>query len=447
MANATSNPSNPSSGPEQTSREGQSYDRARKIRERPLSQGRMSRANQTDAQAGPRDEYDFPGHPMRVQMGPSHPATHGTVRIILDLSGEHILNADVQVGYLHRGFEKECETGYYYQNIPYTDRLNYSSPILNNIGYCMAVEKLLDLKTPPRCDWVRVISGELSRIADHVLAIGAGCLELSAFTPFLYLLEARELIWDLLDALCGSRVTTNYIRIGGVSQDLPAGFDRFCREKVDGAMKFVEDADKLLTENPIFRERMEGTGALPAEELIAIGVTGPLLRAAGVPHDLRRIQPYLAYPEIDFDVPVGEHGDNMDRYLVRMEEIRQCRRMIFQCLEKIPPGPVNSSDPRIRWPGKDRVFNRMEELIDQFKLVTEGGLFPPGEVYFAVEGGNGEVGFYLVSDGTGKPFKCRCRSASFSNTQALGPMIIGRQLADIIPTFDMINMIGGECDR
>ena len=388
-----------------------------------------------------------PGVPMRLQFGPSHPATHCTVRIELELEGEHVVSADVQVGYLHRGFEKECETGHYYQNIPYTDRLNYSSPILCNTAYCMAVEKLFDIKVPPRCEYVRVVSGELSRMADHVLGVGAACLELAAMTPFLYLLEARDLIWDLLDALCGSRVTTNYIRIGGVSADLPEGFAPFCVEKLDNVMKLIADADKMLTENAVFRERVEGTGQLSADQLIAIGVTGPLLRAAGVPHDLRRVQPYLVYDQLDFAVPVGQHGDNYDRYLVRMEELRQSNSMIRQCLEKMPGGPVDADDPRIRWPGKNRVFNRMEELIDQFKLVTEGGMPPPGEVYFAVEGGNGEIGFYIVSDGTGKPYKCRCRAPSFSNTQALAPMIVGRQLADIVPTFDMINMIGGECDR
>ena len=384
---------------------------------------------------------------MRLQFGPSHPATHGTVRIMLELSGEQILAADVQVGYLHRGFEKECETGYYYQNIPYTDRLNYSSPILCNIGYCMAVEKLAGIRIPERGQYLRVISGELSRIADHLLCIGASCLELSAMTPFLYLVEGRELIWDLLDALCGSRVTTNYIRIGGAAADLPQGFAPFCIGKLDQVMKLVEDAEKLLTDNPIFMGRMEGTGTLPAHELIAYGVTGPLLRAGGVPLDLRRVQPYLVYGRLDFDVPVGTHSDNMDRYLVRMEEIRQSRRMVLQCLEQIPAGPVDADDPRFRWPGKNRVFNRMEELIDQFKLVTEGPMMPPGECYFAIEGGNGELGFYLVSDGTGKPYKCRCRSPSFSNMHPLDRMIVGRQLADIIPTFDMINMIGGECDR
>ncbi len=391
---------------------------------------------------------EVPTPPMRLQFGPSHPATHGTVRIVLDMDGEKILNADVQVGYLHRGFEKECETGYYYQNIPYTDRLNYSSPILCNIAYCMAVEKLAGIEVPQRCKYVRVIAGELSRIADHLLCIGASCLELAAMTPFLYLLEARELVWDLLDALCGSRVTTNYIRIGGVAADLPQHFAAFCRTKLDGVMKLLDDADKLLTANPIFRQRMEGTGSLPAGELIAYGVTGPLLRAAGVPLDLRRVQPYLVYDRLDFDVPVGEHGDNLDRYLVRMEEIRQSRSMALQCLDQIEPGPVDADDPRFRWPGKNRVFNRMEELIDQFKLVVEdSGLMPAGEAYFAIEGGNGELGFYLVSDGTGKPYKCRCRAPSFSNMQPLARMIVGRQLADIIPTFDMINMIGGECDR
>ena len=384
---------------------------------------------------------------MRMQMGPSHPATHGTVKMVLDLDGERVVKADIQVGYLHRGFEKECETGYYYQNIPYTDRLNYSSPMLNNVGYCLAVEKLMDLRTPPRCDFIRVIAGEISRMSDHYLCLGAMALELAAMTPFLYLLEARELMCDLLDALCGARVTTNYIRIGGVSADLPEGFDRFAVERLDRSLRLLGDADKLLTQNPVFRDRVEGTGHLAPETLIGHGVTGPLLRAGGVAYDVRRVHPYLVYGELDFDVPVGEHSDNFDRYLVRLEELRQSRRMIAQCFEKIPAGPVNSDDPRVRWPRKGKVFGRMEELIDQFKLVTEGGLVPPGEVYHAVEGANGELGFYIVSDGTGKPYKCRCRAPSFSNMSALEKMITGGMLADVVPTFDLINMIGGECDR
>ncbi|MGH7837876.1 MAG: NADH-quinone oxidoreductase subunit D, partial [Candidatus Binataceae bacterium] len=328
-----------------------------------------------------------------------------------------------------------------------TDRLNYSSPILNNVGYCMAVEKLFDIQTPPRCDYIRMIGGELSRIADHLLAVGSSAMELAAFTPMLYLLEARELIYDLTDALCGARVTTNFIRIGGVSADLPEGFAGFANERLDRVMKLLDDGDKLLTENPIFRKRTEGTGHLAAKDLLAWGVTGPILRAGGIPYDVRRVTPYLAYGELDFDVPVGEHSDNFDRYLVRMEEMRQSRRIITQALAKIPDGPVDADDPRVRWPAKGRVFSRMEELIDQFKLVTEGGMPPAGEIYHAVEAANGELGFYLVSDGTGKPWKCRCRSPSFSNMSPLRHMLIGGQLADVVPTFGMMNMIGGECDR
>jgi NADH dehydrogenase I D subunit len=384
---------------------------------------------------------------MRVQLGPSHPATHGTVRIVADLDGETIVNADVQVGYLHRGFEKECESGFYYQAIPYTDRLNYSSAILCNTGYCMAVEKLFGIETPPRCQFIRVIAGEIARMADHFLCIGATSLELNAFTPFLYALQARELIWDLVDALCGGRVTSNYIRIGGVSADLPAGFADLARANVAKALTLLDDMERILTNNPIFRARMEGVGVLPAEQLIAYGVCGPLLRAAGVDLDLRRAQPYLIYDQVDFDVPLGSHGDNMDRYLVRVEELRQSARIIDQCLRLLPDGPIDSDDPAIRWPGKSRVFGRMEELIDQFKQVTEGSKPPPGEVYVGTESANGELGFFLVSDGTGKPYKCRARSPSFSNTQPLAMMVKGRLLADLVPTFDMINMIGGECDR
>jgi len=384
---------------------------------------------------------------MRVQLGPSHPATHGTVRVVLDLDGETIVNADVQIGFLHRGFEKECESGFYYQAVPYTDRLNYASAILCNIGYCMAVEKLFGVETPPRCQFIRVIAGELARMADHILCISATALELNAFTPFLYGLQARELIWDLVDALCGARVTSHYIRIGGISADLPAGFAELARQNIAKALKLQDDMEKLLTENPIFRGRMEGVGHLPPEELIAFGVTGPVLRAAGVDLDLRRAQPYLVYDQLDFSVPLGTQGDNMDRYLVRLEELRQSARIIEQCLRMLPGGPVDVDDPTIRWPAKSGVYERMEMLINQFKQVTEGPKPPPGEVYFGSESANGEIGYFLVSDGSGKPYKCRARTPSFSNTQPLARMITGRFLADMVPTFDMINMIGGECDR
>ncbi len=384
---------------------------------------------------------------MRVQLGPSHPATHGTVRIVLDLDGETIVNADVEIGYLHRGFEKECESGFYYQAIPYTDRLNYSSAILCNVGYCLAVEKLFGVEVPLRGQFVRVIGGEISRIADHLLCIGATALELNAFTPFLYAIEARELAWDLVNALCGARVTSNFVRIGGVSADLPEGFAELCQHNFKRILELVGDAEGMLLENPIFRARMEGVSTMSADRLIAYGVTGPLLRAAGVDLDLRRAEPYLIYDQLDFDIPLGSRGDNLDRFLVRLTELRQSIRIVEQCLRLIPPGPVDIDDPALRFPPKGRVFTQMEDMINQFKLVTEGPKPPPGEVYFAIESANGELGYYLVSDGTGKPYKCRARTPSFSNTQPLAEMVRGRLLADIVPTFDMINMIGGECDR
>jgi NADH-quinone oxidoreductase subunit D len=390
---------------------------------------------------------DLHTEPMQIQMGPSHPSTHGTLKITLQLDGERIVDSDVEVGYLHRGFEKECESGEYYQAIPYTDRLNYASPMINNVGYCLAVEKLFGVTVPLRAQYMRTIACELSRMSDHFTCLGAGALELAALTPFLYCVQAREHMYDVQEALCGARVTTNYVRIGGMQSDLPPGFADLCRTKVAAALALFADVDALLTKNPIFRDRMEGTGKLPAETLIGYGVTGPLLRAAGVAFDVRRAQPYLVYDRLDFDVPVGASGDNYDRYLVRVEELRQSARIIEQALRGLPDGAVDIDDPRLRLPAKGKVFNRMEELIDQFKLVTEGIRPPAGEVYQAVEGANGELGFYLVSNGSGSPWKCRCRSPSFSNTQALRDMIRGALLADVVPTFDMINMIGGECDR
>ncbi len=385
-----------------------------------------------------------------LNMGPSHPATHGTVKFLIELDGETVVDLDVQVGYLHRGFEKECESGTWYQAIPYTDRLNYNSAILANIGYCMAVEKLLQIETPERCQWLRVLSGELSRIGDHLTRCGAACLELQAMTPFLYGIEARELTWDLMEVLCGARVTSNYIRIGGVKHPMPAGFPRLCRENILKIRALLEDFGDVVTNNRIFVDRLAGTGVISKEELIRYAVTGPLLRAAGVPLDLRKAEPYLTYEEIDFDVPIGETGDNYDRYLVCVEEMQQSLRIVEQCLErleKLGPGPVDVDDPRVRWPAKGRVFNRMEELIQQFKSVTEGPRVPEGEGYFAIESANGELGFYLVSDGSAVPCKVRCRPPSFINLQPLPLMVRGALLADIIPTFDFVNMVGGECDR
>jgi NADH-quinone oxidoreductase subunit D len=385
-----------------------------------------------------------------LNMGPSHPATHGTVKFLVEIDGETIVKMDVQVGYLHRGFEKECESGTYYQAIPYTDRLNYNSAILSNLGYCMAVEKLLGCTIPRRGQWLRTLASELSRMGDHLTRLGASCLEVGALTPFLYGIEARELNWDLQEMLCGARVTSNYVRIGGLSGEAPEGFEATCERMLQEIEKLLVDFDRVVTGNRIFVDRFRDTGRIARERLISFGVTGPLLRAAGIPYDVRKAEPYLVYDELDFDVPIGTTGDNYDRFLVVQEEVVQSIRIIRQCLpvlQKTRGEPLDVDDPRIRWPAKERVFSRMEEMIQQFKLVTEGIRVPVGEAYAAVESPNGELGFYVVSDGTGKPYKVRCRPPSFINTAPLAEMCVGDMIADIIPTFDMINMIGGECDR
>jgi NADH-quinone oxidoreductase subunit D len=385
-----------------------------------------------------------------LNMGPSHPATHGTVKFVIELDGETIVGLDVQVGYLHRGFEKECESGSWYQAVPYTDRLNYNSAILANLGFCLAVEKLLALETPERCQWLRVLAGELSRVGDHLTRCGAACLELAAMTPFLYGIEARELVWDLQEMLCGARVTSNFVRIGGVKHDMPKDFPGICREFIAKIRKLLRDFDGVITRNRIFVDRLKHTGVISREECLRYAVTGPILRSAGVPLDLRKDAPYLVYDQLDFDVPIGEVGDNYDRYLVCVEEMHQSLRIVEQCLdalERIGPGPVDVFDPRVRWPAKGKVFNRMEEMIQQFKSVTEGPRVPAGEAYYAIESANGELGFYVVSDGTAVPVKVRCRPPSFINLAPMSRMLEGAMLADLIPTFDFINMVGGECDR
>jgi NADH-quinone oxidoreductase subunit D len=385
-----------------------------------------------------------------LNMGPSHPATHGTVKFVVELDGETIIDLRVEIGYLHRAFEKECESGTWYQAIPYTDRLNYNSAILANLGYCMSVEKLLGCEIPRRGLWVRTLASEISRVGDHLTRLGAACLELGALTPFLYGIQARELIWDLQEMLCGARVTANYVRIGGLQRDVPDGFEDQCEEILLEVERLLVDFDKVVTSNRIFVDRFRDTGMMPLERLVEYAVTGPVLRAAGVPLDLRKAEPYLVYDELDFDIPVGTHGDNYDRFLVVQQEVAESLKIIRQCLPVLRSTrgePVDVDNPRIRWPAKERVFGRMEELIQQFKGVTEGILVPAGEAYQAVESANGELGFYVVSDGSGKPYKVRCRPPSLLNTQPLGEIMKGAMLADIVPTFDMINMIGGECDR
>lgn len=390
---------------------------------------------------------DIHTEPMILQMGPSHPATHGTVRFTLTLEGETIVKCDTEVGYLHRGFEKESEHSTWTQVFPYTDRLNYVSPLLNNFGYALAVEKLLDLEVPPRCNYIRTLMGELSRMSDHLTSIGAGCLEMGAMTPFLYCVEGRELIWDLIEQTTGARLTVSYGRIGGVRDDLPEDFEEnwaYTRERI---LNLHDEVDRLLSRNRIFMDRMQGTGAIDPDSAIDWGYTGPVLRSAGCDYDVRKDHPYFMYDQVDFDVPVGEKGDNYDRYLVRMEELKQSIRIVDQCLEQMEPGPVNADDPRVVLPEKEKVYNTIEGMMNHFKLIFEGIQVPPGEVYSYTEGSNGELGFHIVSNGTGKPWKVGIRSPSFIHMGGIHELIEGGMLADIIPTFDTINMIGGECDK
>lgn len=390
---------------------------------------------------------DIHAEPMIMQMGPSHPATHGTVRFTLTLDGETVIKCDTEVGYLHRGFEKEAENSTWTQVFPYTDRLNYLSPLLCNFGYALAVEKLLEIEVPERCNYIRTIMGEVSRLSDHFTCIGAGGLELGAMTAFLYAIEARELVWDLIEEITGARLTVSYGRIGGVKDDLTETFADQWKATRPRLLDLHKKVDALCTRNRIFMDRMEGTGVITPEVALSYGYTGPCLRGTGVAYDVRKDHPYFAYGDLDFDVPVGVHGDNFDRYLVRMEEILQSIRIIDQCLEKIPGGPVNCDDPRVVLPEKQSVYDTIEGMIAHFKIVFEGIQVPAGEVYSYTEGANGEFGYYIVSSGTGKPWKVHVRSPSFIMMGGIHKLFEGGMLPDIVPTFDTINMIGGACDR
>jgi NADH-quinone oxidoreductase subunit D len=394
-------------------------------------------------------ETELPHELMTVNMGPSHPAMHGTVRIVLTVDGEKVVKGDVQPGYLHRCFEKEAEYATYTQIFPYTDRLNYVSPMINNCGYAMAVEKLLDLtgKLPRRAEYIRVIVSEVSRVTDHLTCVGASAMELGAFGPFLFFLKAREWLYGLLEKVSGARLTHSYVRVGGVAKDLPSGWTDellLTLEQIDGVIVEVEG---LLNGNKIFRDRMAGIGKMTREDAIRWGQTGPIARASGVDYDIRRDHPYSVYAEFEFDVPVGTTGDCLDRYLVRLEEIKQSMRILRQAVAKIPDGPIMVDDPRVALPPKHEAYNTIEAMIRHFKHVVDGIRVPAGEGYAFVEGGNGELGFFVVADGTGRPYKCYCRSPSFVHLSTSETLITGHFIADVVPIFGMINMIGGECDK
>jgi len=434
---------------------------------------------------------------LKVGMGPAHPAMHGIIRIETELDGEVIVDADVEIGYLHRAFEKDCEVGGWNNAIPYTDRLNYVSPLINNFGYAAAVEKLLGIDVTERCKYIRVIMSEISRVCDHLTCVGASSMELGAFTVFLYMIKAREFLWELVEDVTGARLTISYGRVGGVKADLPDGFAEKTRRAFKDVREVLAEVHRLLTGNRIFMDRMVDVGALSREETIAYAITGPLLRAVGVPFDVRRATPYFVYDRLDFEVPTQTAGDNYARYLVRMAEMEQAMRIAEQALDLIPGGPinvdfegnpidpatyvdqgkqgkteglllipitlspnlegqnrpqlerVNAHDKRVVLPPKETAYGSIEGLMNHFMLIMEGyGIRPPqGEAYFAVEGANGELGFYVVSDGGDRPYRVRCRPPCLPPMAALHRMIEGEMIADLIPTFGSVNMIGGELDR
>lgn len=387
--------------------------------------------------------------PMTLAMGPAHPATHGIIRINLKLDGEIIRDATVDIGFLHRAFEKMVEHHTWNQAIVYTDRLNYVSAMINNVGYCLAVEKLLNVEVPPRGVYLRTIMSELSRVADHLTCIAAQVMETGALTAFLFCMEGREWVWEIVEMVSGARVTTNWTRVGGLMADAPTGFEDEIKEIIPKVRGVIDEVNKLVTMNRIFIDRYRNVGSMSKEDAIAWGFTGPCLRATGVPFDVRRDTPYLNYDEFDFEIPVGTRGDVYDRYLVRMHEMEQSLRIVEQALDKLPDGPVSVEDKTITLPSKENVYGSIEGLMNHFKLIMDDhGIKPhPGEVYQAVEGANGELGFYVISTGEDKPYKCRCRPPCFPLTAALSKMIIGEMIADVIPIFGSINMIGGELDR
>ena len=384
---------------------------------------------------------------MIVNLGPSHPATHGTCRIVAHLDGENMRSLRVDIGYLHRGFEKSCENVTWGQCFPYTDRLNYVSSIMNNVGFALAVEKLCKLEVPDRAQYLRVVTSELHRICDHLTMVGAMGLELGAMTVFLYAIEARDHLWDRLTELCGARLTSNYVRVGGVSRDLPDGWAEKALATLDRTAELRDVIDALLTRNRIFMDRTRGVAAVSREQALDFGYTGPCLRASGEPWDLRKAAPYLTYDRIDFDIPVGANGDNFDRYLMRIEEMKQSDRIVRQCFRQMEPGDIGVRDFRYVLPPKPEVYGTIEGLMAHFKLVMEGIQVPAGEAYGYTEAANGELGFYLVSDGSGRPWKLGLRAPGWPMVASIPAVLKDALLADLVPTFDSFNMIGGEVEQ
>ena len=404
----------------------------------------------------PDELSDIHGEKMVLNMGPSHPATHGVLRIVLELDGEVITKATPDIGYLHRGDEKIAENMTYTQFIPYTDRLDYLAPLANNVAYALAVEKLMgiDHELPVRCQYIRVICCELARISAHLLGLGSMAMDLGALTVFLFTFTEREKIYNLIESLTGARFTTTYTRIGGVSRDLPAGWVGQCRTFLEEVSVNIDETEKLLTRNKIFVDRNKDIGVISRETAIDYGLTGPNLRGSGVEFDVRKAHPYLLYDRLEFEIPVGSVGDCYDRYLVRIEEMRQSVRILRQCLDQLPGGdgnsahePVNIPNGKTVLPSKYKVLTSMEELIHQFILVTEGVNAPVGEIYFSAENPKGELGFYINSKGGGTPNRLKIRAPSFVNLSILPFLMPGHMVADTVAIFGSLDFVMGECDR
>jgi NADH-quinone oxidoreductase subunit D len=390
---------------------------------------------------------DLVGEKMVLNMGPSHPATHGVLRLILEMDGEVITKADPDVGFLHRGDEKIAENMHYNQFVPYTDRLDYLAPLANNVAYALAVEKLMGWEVPERGRAIRVICCELARISAHMLGVGVFAMDVGAMTVFLYTFTEREKIYNLCEQLTGARFTTSYTRVGGQVRDLPEGFATAVRKFLDELEPVIDEVDKLLSRNAIFMARTQDLGVITKKEAIEWGITGPNLRGSGVEHDLRKATPYLDYDRYDFDIPVGTKGDCYDRYLVRMEEMRQSVRILRQVFDNLPSGPINVTDQKGYLPNKERVLMKMEELIHHFIIATQGIDAPAGEVYFGAENPKGELGFYIHSKGGGVPYRLKIRSPSFINLSLLSKMLPGHLLSDVPSVLGSLDFVMGECDR
>jgi NADH-quinone oxidoreductase subunit D len=384
---------------------------------------------------------------MIINMGPQHPATHGVLRLVLEIDGEIVVRVYPEIGYLHTGIEKTCEAKFYQQVIPLTDRINYLDPLSNNLCYCLAVEKLLGLEIPERAQWIRVVLTELSRLNSHLIWLGTHAMDIGALTMFLYCWREREEILRLFEAVAGQRMMTSYFRIGGVSMEPPIDFFDRVQAFIRMLPEKIDEYSNLLTGNPIFANRLKGVGLLSAEDAIALGVTGPPLRASGVDFDLRRDMPYSSYEKFQFQVPVSNGCDCWARYEVRLLEMRESIKIIQQALDGMPEGAVKADAPKIVLPDREKMKTQMEALIHHFKIVTEGFAVPPGEVYQGIECGHGQIGYYVVSDGTAKPYRVHMRYPSFATLQAVETMAKGRMIADLVAVIGSIDIVLGEIDR